>query len=199
MDPRTVRARLRALVAGIIIAVLVIGLVTSRIPSQTDGAGQADYGYVYSGAKAEAVDFVRANLTESSILVFGSSEFSTPADTVPQVPSQVFGLHNYGVKPMLLGEAFDQALYNILGKTEYDRYQRSTALGQNRRLPDALQVQFLFSNIDFDWDKDHSTFKSQTVLPLIVCGSKQVYKMVPGRIVIETAKGIFSLSGVQIR
>ena len=82
-------------------------------------------------------------------------------------------------------EAFDQALYNILGKTEYDRYQRSTALGQNRRLPDALQVQFLFSNIDFDWDKDHSTFKSQTVLPLIVCGSKQVYKMVPGRIVIE--------------
>ena len=73
MDPRTVRARLRALVVGIIIAVLVIGLVTSRIPSQTDGAGQADYGYVYSGAKAEAVDFVRANLTESSILVFGSS------------------------------------------------------------------------------------------------------------------------------
>jgi hypothetical protein len=82
-------------------------------------------------------------------------------------------------------EAFDLALYNILGKTEYDRYQRNVALGQNRRLPEALQVKFLFSNIDFEWDKEQSTFKSQTTLPLIVCGAKQAYKMVPGRIVIE--------------
>ncbi len=82
-------------------------------------------------------------------------------------------------------EAYDVALYNILGKTEYDRYQRSVALGQNRRLPDALQVKFLFSNIDFEWDKEQSTFKSQTKLPLIICGSKSQYKMVPGRIVIE--------------
>lgn len=83
-------------------------------------------------------------------------------------------------------EAYDQALYNILGKTEYTRYMRNTALnGAERRLPDALQVKFLFSNIDFEWDKEQSTFKSQTTLPLIVCGSKAVYKMVPGRIVIE--------------
>lgn len=82
-------------------------------------------------------------------------------------------------------EAYDQALYDILGKTEYERYTRSVALGNNRRLPDALQVKFMFSNIDFDWDKDLSTFKSQTTLPLIICGSKSVYKMVPGRIVIE--------------
>lgn len=82
-------------------------------------------------------------------------------------------------------EAYDLALYNLLGKTEYDRYQRNVALGQNRRLPEALQVKFLFSNIDFQWDKEQSTFKSQTALPLIICGAKQVYKMVPGRIVIE--------------
>lgn len=82
-------------------------------------------------------------------------------------------------------EAYDVALYNILGKTEYERYQRSVALGQNRRLPDALQVKFMFSNIDFEWDKDQSTFKSQTRLPLIICGAKTAYKMVPGRIVIE--------------
>ncbi|MBR4786767.1 MAG: hypothetical protein IK013_02660 [Bacteroidales bacterium] len=82
-------------------------------------------------------------------------------------------------------EAYDQALYNILGKTEYERYTRNVALGNQRRLPEKLQVRFLFSNIDFQWDKDKSTFKSQTTLPLIICGSKTVYKMVPGRIVIE--------------
>ncbi len=82
-------------------------------------------------------------------------------------------------------EAYDMALYNILGKVEYQRYTRNVALGNQRRLPEPLQVKFLFSNIDFEWDKDQSTFKSQTVLPLIICNSKQVYKQVPGRIVIE--------------
>ncbi len=82
-------------------------------------------------------------------------------------------------------EAFDMALYNILGKEEYQRYTRNVALGNQRRLPEALRVKFLFSNIDFEWDKDLHTFKSQTVLPLIVCNAKQIYKMVPGRIVIE--------------
>lgn len=82
-------------------------------------------------------------------------------------------------------QAYDRALYNILGKAEYQRYTRNVALGAQRRLPDALQVKFLFSNIDFEWDKEQSTFKSQTTLPLIICGAKTVYKMVPGRIVIE--------------
>ena len=82
-------------------------------------------------------------------------------------------------------QAYDMALYNILGKAEYQRYTRNVALGTQRRLPEALQVKFLFSNIDFEWDKEQSTFKSQTTLPLIICGAKTVYKMVPGRIVIE--------------
>lgn len=82
-------------------------------------------------------------------------------------------------------QAYDMALYNILGKAEYQRYTRNVALGTQRRLPDALQVKFLFSNIDFEWDKEQSTFKSQTTLPLIICGAKTIYKMVPGRIVIE--------------
>ena len=82
-------------------------------------------------------------------------------------------------------EAYDRAIYNILGKTEYDRYQRNAYMGEYRRLPSALQVKFLFSNIDFEWDKAQSTFKSQTQLPLMICGAKGVYKVVPGRIVIE--------------
>ncbi len=81
-------------------------------------------------------------------------------------------------------EAYNEALYEILGKIEYERYIRNAALG-NKRLPEALQVKFMFSNIDFVWDKDLSTFKSQTTLPLIICGGKTVYKMVPGRIVVE--------------
>ena len=156
MDPKTVRARLKALVAGIIIAVLVIGLVNTRIPSQTDGAGKADYGYVYSGAKAEAVDFVRANLTDSSILVFGSSEFSTPADTVPQVPSQVFGLHNYGVKPMLLGEAFDQALWAAIALGAY----ASTPIPRNRVVLIVGPGQYT------DGGLDNATFKERFSRPL---------------------------------
>lgn len=83
-------------------------------------------------------------------------------------------------------EAYDKALYNILGKTEYNKYMKSVASGGPiKRLPEKLQVKFLFSNIDFQWDKGQSTFKSQTILPLIICGEKQVYKKVPGRIVVE--------------
>jgi D-alanine transfer protein len=46
--------------------------------------------------------------------VLGSSEFSTPARTVAQVPSQVFGQANYGVRLMLVGEAFDQCLWDTM-------------------------------------------------------------------------------------
>ena len=81
-------------------------------------------------------------------------------------------------------ETYNEALYEILGKTEYERYIRNAALG-NKRLPEALQVKFMFSNINFVWDKDLSTFKSQTSLPLIICGGRTIYKTVPGRIVVE--------------
>jgi len=82
-------------------------------------------------------------------------------------------------------EDFDMALYNILGKNEYERYTRNVAMGNDRRLPDALQVQFMFANLDFEWNPAKSTFMSQTTLPLIVCGGKSVYKSIPGRIVVE--------------
>ena len=35
------------------------------------------------------------------------------------------------------------------------------------------------------WDNVNAAFLSQRTLPLIICNSKQVYKNVPGRIVIE--------------
>lgn len=157
----------------------------------TDNCEATGTGTIDMGTKLGRVDFV-TNGTIVNYMLADSAEMHITTSIDFFFNDKSMDLMNKALENASLDfvdvsgdEAFDQALYNILGKTEYDRYQRSMALGQNRRLPDALQVQFLFSNIDFDWDKDHSTFKSQTVLPLIVCGSKQVYKMVPGRIVIE--------------
>ncbi|HNY62080.1 MAG TPA: hypothetical protein PLH70_00085 [Bacteroidales bacterium] len=83
-------------------------------------------------------------------------------------------------------EAYQDAIYNILGPKDYQKYRDDqTALGQVRRLPEKLRVQFLFSDISFSWDKETSAFISQTTLPLIICGSQQVYKEIPGIIVIE--------------
>jgi hypothetical protein len=153
---------------------------------ETHGSGTIDM-----GAKLGRVDFV-TNGTIVNYMMADSAEMHLTTSIDFFFNEKSMDLMNKALENTTLDfvdvsedQAFDLALYNILGKAEYDRYQRSVALGQNRRLPDALQVKFLFSNIDFEWDKEQSTFKSQTKLPLIVCGAKQVYKMVPGRIVIE--------------
>ena len=81
---------------------------------------------------------------------------------------------------------YELALLDMMGEEAFKRYQRESAIsGRVNRLPKELQVKFLFSNIDFVWDKVTSAFVSQRSLPIIICGSTQIYKMVPGRIVIE--------------
>ena len=81
---------------------------------------------------------------------------------------------------------YELALLNIMGEEAYNKYKRESAIsGRVNRLPKELQVKFFFSNIDFVWDPATSAFISQRSLPLIICGSAQVYKMIPGRIVIE--------------
>lgn len=81
---------------------------------------------------------------------------------------------------------YDLALLDIMGEEAYKRYNRELALsGRVNRLPKELQVKFLFSDIYFTWDKENSAFISQRTLPVIICGSTQIYKEVPGRIVIE--------------
>ncbi len=83
-------------------------------------------------------------------------------------------------------DAYNEAIYNILGPEEYEKFKADqSAFGQAKKLPEKLKVQFLFSNINFTWDKETSAFVSQTSLPLIICGSNQVYKEIPGIIVIE--------------
>lgn len=110
----TLHERFRALLSGMAAAALVVGILFVALPSQSAHDESMDYGYVYSGAKASSVEFVRANLHDDSLLMLGSSEFSTPKSSVPQIPAEVFGTHNFGVKPMCVGEAFDQCLWDAI-------------------------------------------------------------------------------------
>jgi len=81
---------------------------------------------------------------------------------------------------------YTQALINILGKDEYEKYNRERKSGiLQGKLPDKLNVKFLFSALDFVWSEENAAFESQKTLPLVISGGKNVYKEIPGRIVIE--------------
>ena len=114
MEARTLHRRFAALAAGLCVGLCAIAATFVLLPAQSDSDASTDYGYVYSGAKSSSVDFVHANLNDDSLLVLGSSEFSTPERLVPQVPAATFGKQNYGVRLMLVGEAFDQCLWDTL-------------------------------------------------------------------------------------
>ena len=83
MDVATVKKRLYALLCGVGIAAAAVAGTSLALPAQSARDAGKDYGYVYSGAKSGSVDFVRFNLQENSLLVLGSSEFSTPAVETP--------------------------------------------------------------------------------------------------------------------
>ena len=121
MEPRILHSRLAALAAGIVLALGAIALVCLLFPAQSLTREGIDYGYVYSGAKSSSVEFVEAAMTEESLLVVGSSELSTPKRIVPQVPVQVFGTADYGVRLMLIGEAFDQSLWHAIALGAYQK------------------------------------------------------------------------------
>ena len=114
MEARTLHTRLTALAIGVAVAVCAIALVFWLFPAQSQVRDGVEYGYVYSGAKSSSVDFAEAGMTDESMIVFGSSEFSTPKRLVPQVPSEVFGTADYGLDLMLIGEAFDQSLWHTI-------------------------------------------------------------------------------------
>ena len=113
-EPAVIRKRLIALVIGLLCAAGMTLSFLVFLPSQSEHDTSKDYGYIYSGAKSSSVDFVRANLRDDSLLMLGSSELSTPAKSVPQIPVEVFGKHNYGLHAMCVGEAFDQCLWDAI-------------------------------------------------------------------------------------
>jgi len=163
------------------------------ITINTDNCVATGSGAIDMGAKLGRVDFV----TEGTVVNYmtadsaemhltTSIDFFFNDESMKSMNKALEASTSMDFVDVSSDEAYDLALYNILGKNEYEKYMKNLASGsQNKRLPEKLQVKFLFSNIDFQWDKDNSAFTSQTKLPLIICGAKTVYKMVPGRIVIE--------------
>lgn len=119
MEARILHTRLIALVVGVMVAVCAIIGVSAIMPAQTQADPQTDYGYVYSGMKSQSVGFVESAMTDESLLMFGSSEFSTPASVVPQVPAAVFGENDHGLRLMLIGEAYDQSLWHAIALGAY--------------------------------------------------------------------------------
>jgi D-alanine transfer protein len=152
MTPQQVRLRLAAACVGVALAGVGVAAVFCAWPSQGSVDGSKEYGYVYSGAKSSSVDFIRASYTDDTLVVFGSSEFSTPSSVVPQVPSQVFGQNNYGVDLMLVGEAYDQSLWHTIALG---------ALAKDQGLPRQKAVLIVSPGWFTDGGLDTDTFKTR--------------------------------------
>ena len=120
MDARILHTRFAALALGVGLALCAIVAIWLSFPAQSVVREGVDYGYVYSGTKSSSTSFVEAAMDDESLIVFGSSEFSTPKKLVPQVPSQVFGKADYGLRLMLIGEAYDQSLWHAIALGAYE-------------------------------------------------------------------------------
>ena len=79
------------LALGVVLFLLALSCIQIVLPSQSTADQKKDYGYIYSGAKSESLDFVDAASAENTVLLFGSSELSTPSSVIPQVPAEVLG------------------------------------------------------------------------------------------------------------
>lgn len=104
---------------GIAAFLVVLCCIQVVLPAQGSVEAGKNYGYVYSGAKSESPAFVDAASTEDTVLLFGSSELSTPSDVIPQVPAEVFGMNDYGLDLMYIGEAYDQSLWQAIAAGAY--------------------------------------------------------------------------------
>lgn len=113
------KAALFAVICGCLLFAAVFVAVELVLPQQDAKTSNRNYGYEYSGAKSSSVAFNTANDADDSVLVFGSSELSTPSSTVPEVPSVIFGNNNYGIDLTYIGEAFDQSLWHAIAAGAY--------------------------------------------------------------------------------
>jgi len=78
-----------------------------------------------------------------------------------------------------------QSLRNMMGKEDFEKYEKESKTGVLQKLPTQFEVKFLFSTLNFVWDTENAAFLSQKSLPVVVSNSKLIYKEIPGRIVIE--------------
>lgn len=109
-----------ALAIAVVLAAVALAVLCLLLPPQDDvGDEGRDYGYVYSGAKSASTAFTTASMPSDSLLLFGSSELSTPPSLISQVPTIVFGQHEYGVNATYIGEAYDQCLWQAIAAGAY--------------------------------------------------------------------------------
>lgn len=152
------------------------------------GSGNIDMGaklgrvkFVTSGT---IVNYMKADSAEMSLTTSIDFFFSDKAINV--LVNSLVASYSLDFFDYSSDDSYELALINMMGEDEYIKYNKEMVMtGKVRKLPKKLQVQFLFANIDFIWDKVNKAFVSQTLLPLIICGSKEINKLVPGRIVVE--------------
>ena len=124
------RARIGALCAACAVFAVLLLACNALFPAQAAQVDPAkDYGYVYSGAKSASVAFASQAMTDDCVLLFGSSELSTPPSLVPTVPANIFGVRDCGVSLMCIGEAYDQSLWHAIAAGAYAPQVGSGPLG----------------------------------------------------------------------
>ena len=110
---------LRAVLAGLLAAALVLAGANALLPAQTAHDPARLYDYVYSGTKSESTAFTLATMSDDGYLAFGSSEFYISKDKVAQCPQQVLGENVTGVDLTYVGEAYDQSLWQAIAAGAY--------------------------------------------------------------------------------
>ncbi|HJF63144.1 MAG TPA: D-alanyl-lipoteichoic acid biosynthesis protein DltD [Gordonibacter urolithinfaciens] len=110
---------LRAVLAGLLAAALVLAGANALLPAQTAHDPARLYDYVYSGMKSESTAFTLATMSDDGYLAFGSSEFYISKDKVAQCPQRVLGENVTGVDLTYVGEAYDQSLWQAIAAGAY--------------------------------------------------------------------------------
>lgn len=88
-----------------------------------------NYGYVASGSKSSSPAFTTKGAPDNAMLLFGSSELSTPASVISEVPAMVFGFGSYGVNLAYVGEAYDQSLWQSIAVGAYAQHEDNKKIG----------------------------------------------------------------------
>ncbi len=110
----------RGIAIGIVLFLGLAVMAHTLLPTQESVAAEGrNLGYVYSGARSQCTTLVTSGMEESDMLLFGSSELSTPPSLIPEVPAVVFGKNSYGFQLATIGEAYDQSLWHAIAAGAY--------------------------------------------------------------------------------
>lgn len=148
--------KVRGIALGLVLFIGLFVLVQALLPTQASIAAQGrNLGYVYSGARSQCVSLVTEGMNEDDLLLFGSSELSTPPSLVPEVPAVVFGQNAYGFQLATIGEAYNQSLWHAIAAGAY------APSVPNRKVSIIVSPSWFF-----DGGLDNSLFKTRFSYPL---------------------------------